>query len=258
MHRARRGIACVVVAWLGVAVPGARADVVELTTGQRIEGTVKEATAVAVVVEVDWGEIRIRPERVRSITFETATRAPAPAPPRTSSPPVVAAPAPPARPAPAPAPVVPTLSPLPAPIATALSALGRLQTATMSPLAGNDYAALVDEVRREVERSLGDPASDQPDVRNAIGSAIRYHAFAAFAGVVYEARGDLASVGRDPVITECRGLAELTAREAERLKLDPKDPAVVGLIAASEGASALRACASEKLTEAETRARQGR
>lgn len=244
MSRAGRWIAGVVVAWLPAAVSGAAADVVELTTGQRIEGTVTEAMPSAVVVQVGAGEIRIPPERVRSITFETVRREPVAAPPAPAVPPP--APAPPPPPA------------LPVAIATALTAVGRLQAATTNPITSGAYAALVDEVRREVERSLGDPGSEQPDVRNAIGSAIRYHAFAAFAGVVYEARGDLASVGRDPVIAECRALAELIGREAERLKFNPADPVVVGLIAASEGASALRACASEKLTEAETRARVGR
>jgi len=241
MKAARAGLVGLALACVLAGAPATgRADVVELTSGYRIQGTVKEATSAWVVIVVDGREIRIRQERVRSIAFEAGKRAPAPAPP------------------PTPVPVVPPLPPLPAALATALTALGRLQAATTHPLGSSDYAALVDEVRGEVERSLGDPASHQPEVRTAIGSAIRYHAFAASAGAVYEARGDLASVGRDPVIAECPALAELTRREAGRLGFDPKDPVVVGLIAASEGASALRACASEKLTEAETRARAGR
>ena len=245
MRRAHRGIAGLAAAWLGLAMPDAGADVIELTTGQRIEGAVKEATGTAVVVDVGGREVRIRPERVRSITFETVRREPAATPPAPALPP-------PPSPTPPPAPA------LPAPIATALTALGRLQAATTTPMGASDYAALVDEVRREVERSLGDAASDYGDVRQAIGSAIRYHAFAALAGTVYEARGDLASVGRDAVIAECRRLGELITREAGRLGLNPVDPVVVGLIAASEGASALRACASDRIAEAETRARSGR
>jgi len=237
MKAARAGLVGLALACVLAGAPATgRADVVELTSGYRIQGTVKEATSAWVMIVVGGREIRIRQERVRSIAFDAGK--------------------PPARPAPPP--VIPPLPPLPAALATALTALGRLQAATTRPLGSSDYAALVDEVRGEVERSLGDPASHQPEVRTAIGSAIRYHAFAAFAGAVYEARGDLASVGRDPVIAECPALAELTRREAGRLGFDPKDPVVVGLIAASEGASALRACASEKLTEAETRARAGR
>lgn len=245
MRRAPRGIAGLVAAWLGLAVPDAGADLIELTTGQRIDGTVKEATATVVVVEVGGRQIRIRPERVRSITFEAVRREP-----------VAKSSAPAVPPPPAPAP--PALPALPAAIASALTALGRLQAATTGPMGGSDYAALVDEVRREVERSLGDTASDYAAVRQAVGSAIHYHAFAAFAGTVYDARGDLASVGRNPLIAECRQLAELIAGEARRLGLNPANPVVVGLIAASEGAPALRACASEKISEAETRARAGR
>lgn len=247
MSRPRGALLGLGLAWLLVGAPATgRADVVELTTGQRIQGTVKEATPAGVVIVVGGREMRIRQERIRSISFEAVRRAPAPAPSPVTVP-VAARP-----------PAAPPPPPLPAGVATAVTALGRLQAVTTRPVAPGDYAALVEEVRREVERSLGDAPADHADTRRAIGTAIRYHAFAALAGTVYDAKGDLASVGRDPLIAECRQLAELVAGEAARLGLNPIDPVVVGLIAASEGPPALRACASEKITEAETRAREGR
>lgn len=249
MSRTRGTLVGLGLAWLLVGAPAtSRADVVELTNGQRIQGTVKEATSAGVVIVVGGREMRIRQERVRSIAFEAVTRVPAQAP----------APAPAPAPPPVARPAAPPPPPLPAGVATAVTALVRLQAATIRPVAPGDYAALVEEVRREVERSLGDGTADHADTRQAMRTAIRYHAFAALAGTVYDAKGDLASVGQDPLIAECRQLAELVAGEATRLGLNPTDPVVVGLIAASEGPAALRACASEKITEAETRAREGR
>jgi hypothetical protein len=60
------------------------------------------------------------------------------------------------------------------------------------------------------------------------------------------------------VVAECRPLTEVIAREAGRVRLDPADPAVVGLFTVAEGAPALRTCAGERLAEAERQARTPR
>lgn len=138
-----------------------------------------------------------------------------------------------------------------------MAALGRLQDATVTPLAPSDYVARVEDVKREVAPTLGNP-SDRADVRNAIGAAVRYHAFAAFAGTVYESRGDLAAIGQDPVVIECGSLTDLVARDAKELGLNPSDPTVVGLLAATEGAPALRECAADEIDKAALRARAPR
>ena len=127
----------------------------------------------------------------------------------------------------------------------------------MTELKPADYMARVEGVSREIAPTLSDPA-DRRDVRDAIDAAVRYHAFAARAGTVYEGQGDLAAIGRDPVVAACRPLTELVARDAEQLGLNPSDPIVVGLVAATEGAPALRACAAEQIAEAERRARTPR
>lgn len=48
------------------------ADVIELTTGQRIEGTLQQASRDGVVVEVGGQVVRFDPARVRAIYFGTA------------------------------------------------------------------------------------------------------------------------------------------------------------------------------------------
>lgn len=112
----------------------------------------------------------------------------------------------------------------------------------------------------DATRALGIPGegAERSEVRDAIDAAVRYHAFAARAGFVYEGQGDLAAIGRDPVVGECRPLTELIVRDAKDLGLNPADPAVAGLVTATEGAPALRACAGEQIAEAERRARAPR
>ena len=142
-------------------------------------------------------------------------------------------------------------------LAAALAALEGLQAATVTALKPADYMARVAEVSIEITPALSE-TPDRSDVRDAIDAAIRYHAFAARAESVYEGRGDLAAIGRDPVVATCRPLTELVARAAAQLGLDPSHPVVVGLVASTEGAPALRTCAAEQIAEAERRARAPR
>jgi hypothetical protein len=157
----------------------------------------------------------------------------------------------------APAPAAPPPRPLPAKIAAALTALERLQEETVTALPPADYSSRVEDVKLEVAPALAD-GSSRGDVRDAIGAAVRLHAFAARARMTYERQDDLTAIGRDPVVAECRPLTDLVARDAAGLRLNPSDPAIVGLFAATEGAPALRACAGEQIAEAERRARAPR
>lgn len=257
------GLACV------IAAPcAATADIIELTNGQRVVGIVTDAAITGVVVEVNGREMRIAREDVQSIVFETLRPAPvaadAPVVPTPPTPALSAPPPPtpvtpplPAAEASSPPPAVVPPTPPRTPMTAALAALDRLQAATVTRLAPGDYTARVEDARRDIAPALGD-ASSRTEVLDAIGAAIRYHAFAARAGAVFEAQGDLAAIGRDAVVTECRPLTELIRREAERARLDPKNPAVAGLITVAGGAPALRTCAGEQIAEAERQARASR
>lgn len=143
--------------------------------------------------------------------------------------------------------------PLSAPVAAALDALERLQAATVTALAPAEYSAKIEDARREIAPALGD-LSGPLDVLSAVGTALRYHALAVSAVTAYETRGDLAVIGQDPLVAECRPLTELVARDAAGLGLNPSDPAVVGLIVSTEGTPALRACAGEQIEVARRRA----
>ena len=254
--KARRCILFAIVCFCGVP-PAVGADVIELMNGVRVVGTVMDATRTAVVVKVGGNEVRIRPDRVRSITFgdEAPVAAakpesiPASEPAQSHQAAVTFTTIPSAPPRPP--------RPLSAHVRAALAALDKLQTATESALAPADYTARVAEVRREVEQALG-AGADDADVRGAIAAAVDYHALAALAGTIYERRGDLEVIGRDAVVTECRALSEQITREAAQLKLNPSNPALIGLLTATEGATPLRACAGEKIAEAESLAKAPR
>ena len=249
----RLALACV----LG-ATCAARADVVELKNGQRVVGTVTDVAGAEIVIETGGREMRIPQGDVQSIAFEASPPAPPPAAePTVPSVAATPAPAPPVSVEPSAPPTVELPAPAVTPLATALAALERLQSASATPLAPDDYAARVETVRREVAPALGD-ATVPAEALAAIGAAIRYHAFAARMGIASAAGGDLVALGRDPLVAECRPLTELIAREAGRARLDPANPAIVGLFTVAEGAPALRTCAGERLAEAERQARAPR
>lgn len=248
-----------------VAPLTAGADVVDLTTGERIVGTVVQTTASGLVVELPDGRlIRLEQARVRAIRFDPVGRTAAPIarpaePPAASSTPAVVPPAAESRAAePVPALSRPVVAPVPrlasAELETAFFAFRRLHAATARPLAREDYEALVTETRERVDRYLTAPVADDPDIRQTLDTALRYHIFALAAWARYEAREDLRLFGTDPVIAQCRDLRELIARVAARWNFNPLDPAFAGLIAASEGLSALWTCAADAVAHAEDRA----
>jgi len=67
-----RAIIIALVACLSLGTAFAWADVVELKTGQRVEGTFKLATPAGVVIEVGGQTITFEPEKVRAIYFGSA------------------------------------------------------------------------------------------------------------------------------------------------------------------------------------------
>lgn len=248
LGRAGRALAGLAVAWT-LGVPGAgRADVVELTNGQRIEGTITEVADAEIHIEVDGRETRILQADVRSIAFESAQSTP-PSP----GPVTAAAPRPPAPEPVAPPSVAPADPRLP-PIAAALAGLERLQAATATPLPVEDYAARLDEARRAATPAFGD-ASVPDEILRPIGAAIRYHAFAALTRGLGDAGGAAMALAWDPVVADCRPLEQLIARETSRRGIDPKDPRVIRALARVEATLALRACAGEQIAEAEQHAR---
>ena len=267
---------------LGAALPRlAAGDLIDLTTGERVRGTIKGATAAAVVIEVGGRERTIPQRLIRGLVFEPAgapaspgvaaakpPRAPArspaarsapPAAPRPEAKPAAAAAEPariearavePPRPAPPPRPALEIARVSPVSLREAMQALLDLRAAAVEGVSHADYATRTDDAKPRVLAYLSE-AEGRADIKQAIESAMRLYSFAATAWSVYATRGDFAVVGRDPILGECPRLVKAIEEDAARWHFDAKNPGFAGMIAGSEGVPDLWACAADRLGEAE-------
>jgi hypothetical protein len=117
-----------------------RGDTIELKTGERVEGTFKQATAAGAVIEVGGQPITIPLEKVKAIYFGAA-------PTRTVT--------------------------APAPSEEAMDALRALRSVTGGGIAYRDYAQRVLDTRVKVDRYLSSSsATDGAEARRAIRVAM--------------------------------------------------------------------------------------
>ena len=140
-----RLISITALAFLLVA-PLAFADVIELKTGQRVEGTLKQATPAGVSIEVGGQTITFEGERVRAIYFGTA-----------------------------PAPIVAQ----PTPRDEAMKALRGLRSVTEGGINQRDYAPRASDAKIVVDRYRADVPADV--ARDAISESPGFYVFAATA-----------------------------------------------------------------------------
>jgi hypothetical protein len=172
--------------WLGgamvVALAGtAHADVLELDTGERVTGELREASADKVIVEVQGRLISYDRARVRAIFLTPPASGAAEPPP-----------------------------PSPAP---ALTALKKLQSfVSKSPQSLPAYTAQVAENRVPVETYLKAAPVDS-GLQPAIADAFALYAFAV---KVWESRltnsaSASAEIGRSPIVDKCSSLQRVVA-----------------------------------------------
>ncbi len=161
--------------WL-IFVSAASAEIVELKTGARLEGTLKQVTPAGVVIEVGGETVNVAPEKVRAIYFEAPPSAAAPSSTRDA----------------------------------AVRALRELQAATRGRLTYIEYAPQVTAAKDVVDRYLQEPAEPgSREARAAIAEAMRYHALAAAAWNAKVGRGDYTTAGADPIIERCPALKQI-------------------------------------------------
>lgn len=245
-------IAAVVVGLASIAL----ADVIELTNGQRITGTVKGTTTKGLVVVVKGKERTIPQRQIRGIEFEAAEVPPKePEPESTAALPVEPPPPPTStrrarNPAP-PRPEPDLAAVSPETLRDALRAIFELRGSALpsAPLA--DYFARAQEAQAAVERYAADASDGRPQLKAALTAAVRFYSFAASAWRTFDAQGDFAAVGRDPLITTCPHLRQTIEHDAAQWQFNAADPAFIGLMAGSEGIEDLWACASDKVNEAQ-------
>lgn len=203
------------------------ADVIELRTGQRIEGSLKEANAEQVSVEVAGQTITFKTEQVRAVYFG---RGPASA-----------------------------SSQAPSPAQEALTALKSLQSVAEGGVSYRDYAPRVSDAKIVVDRYLGSAATPGEDaLRAAIAKAMGFYVLASSAWntkISKAGRGDRAdyeTIGSNPLLGECAPVQqeiENAHRKNPRMKIG--DPVNAGLVMVFDGFPALWQCARARIAEAD-------
>jgi len=199
------------------------ADVVELKTGQRIEGTFRQAGPSGVVIEVGGQTITFDQDKVRAIYFGSA-------PTQAQS--------------------------QPSALTETLKALKALQSVTRGGIAYRDYAPRVNDAKIVVDRYLQEPPEQgSGEVRSAIADAMDYHVLAASAWNARVTRGDYTRAGTDPAIEKCPEAKRILDQELQKRGPRPGDPLplsyYVGSTLAYFGLPALWSCASDRIAEAE-------
>ena len=210
-----------------VLVPASYADVVELKSGARLEGTLKQATPAGVVIEVGGETITIEPEKVRAIYFESVPSGPS----------------------------------QPSARSAAMRALRGLQTIARSGITYTEYAPQVKAAKTLVDHYLQEPTEQGGrELRSAMAEAMHYHVLAVAAWRARVARGDYSIAGEDPVIERCPELKRVVDEAyAERVKTPAylKSTPTSALTAYDDGRAVAAhlpvvwSCASRKIAEAE-------
>jgi hypothetical protein len=203
-----------------LVVMPAVADVVELKTGQRVDGRLTHATPTSVSIEVAGQVLTIETDRVRAIYFGAA----------------------------------------PPPVATefeSLSALKALQSVTRVGVTYRDYATRLGDAKIGVDRGLLAVRTASPEAACAIETAIRYYTAVGRAWSANISHERSWSVGKSELPTGCRFYEEAKVREEERVRGIPtavprwREFERTVLFSADEVLQVFWAYASEKIAEAE-------
>jgi hypothetical protein len=201
------------------SVPPTPADVIELKTGERIEGTLKQATPASVSVELGGQTITFEGEKVRTIYFGAA---PAPQGPKTNG-------------------------------ADGLAALKSLTAATRVGLSYREYSRRVLDTKPSVDRWIGGSADAAE--KTAATQAMALHVLASRAWRARIVKDGFDAVARDPVLSICEPAKKVLESAAKRDGFALDNSGWVALTLGSEGIQALWACAADRVAEAEKHSR---
>lgn len=172
---------------VALAAPAAVfADTIELTTGDRVEGTFKQATQTGVVIEVAGQSITIPLDKVRAIYLGRA--------------PVVT-------------------EPKDSPANDAFNALKAMKSVTHSGLTYREYAPRVLDAKVTVDRYLGSTEKSRSELQIAIGLAMQYYELAsqAWNAWIIKDFGKATEIGRnlreDRILGECPEIKAVIAQQ---------------------------------------------
>ena len=195
-----------------VASP-AGADVIELKTGQRIEGALKQATPASVAVEVGGQTITFEGEKVRAIYFGAA--------PASATPPKLSQ--------------------------DALRALKGLESVTKGGVTYRDYGPRVSDAKITVDRYLQAPEDSGTPAKTSLSDAMGLYVFA---GAAWSARitNDTSGIISHPMIERCPALRDKVSGMPVTGNAFADVPRGVRI---SFEIQTIWSCASDQLTEAE-------
>jgi len=204
--------------------PPADADVVELRTGERVEGTFKGADDETVRIEVAGRVLTFKPQLVRAIYYGSV---PSPAPP-----------------------ALPERG-------DALKALQAIRSVARDGVGYREYARQVGEAPTVVDRYLEKEEAAAP-FKNAIADSFHLYALAGAAWNASASRGNYAAVGSDAALLRCASAQRVIAQSKQKNPFiwrskGQGEAATTGMVIGTEGITALWECASDKLAEAERR-----
>jgi hypothetical protein len=226
--------------WLALfALSTANADVLELRSGERVEGKFKQATAAGVVIEVGGQNLTFSLTKVRAIYLGTA-------PPRSVQTPVQAS-----------------------LFGEALRALKGIQSLARAGVDYREYTSHLNDATIQVDRYLQQPSEKDIGVRRPVEEALRLYVLA---GNAWNTRfipaedktTRQAAIGADPVLDRCPGLPPILQNEVitfvpgyritDQAVLQKllSSPGIIGsLLSRESGVTAIWRCASDKIAEAE-------
>lgn len=203
----------------------ASADVVELRSGERVEGRFKGADDAAVRIEVDGRLVTFPPAAVRAIYYGP--------PPASRAEPI-------------------------AERHDALGALAAVRSIARPGVAYQDYAPRVAEARRLVESYLR-KEDGAPALKGAIAESLHYYALAGTAWSAGLGRGNYAAVGTDPALARCEPAQRVIAESKKKSPFvwrakGAGESATAGMVIATadDGIAALWTCAGDRLALAES------
>ena len=220
--------AAIFAGWL----PSASADVVELRGGDRVEGALKEATPVGVVIDVAGQSIRFDAAKVRAIYFGGPGQPPAPPD--------------------APPPPAPPLAPPPPPASPAAGALQLMQSLRATVAAGmtlREYEARLNGTAPIVELYL---AGLPPAGADAIRDAIRYYLLAESAWSNQGITSRTVWLRKDEVLARCAAYQEFASAMRSKGEAYYAERTRNYVVIADGAVPVLWSCASDRITEAET------
>jgi hypothetical protein len=205
-----------------LSVPPVAADVIELRTGERVEGTFKGADDSAVRIEIDGRIVTFAPAQVRAIYYGSA-------------------------PASTRAPLVERDE--------ALGALEGLRSVARTGVTYREYAPRVSEAQLVVDRYL-QKEDGAPSIKGAIADSFHFYALAGTAWNAGLSRGNYATVGTDAALARCAHAQRVIAESKRKSPFiwrakGAGEGATTGMVIATDGIAALWSCASDKLAEAE-------